>query len=118
MSSVTGAFAEVTELVAWSVEIDDPGDLLSWLPTGSAFAFLRDGDGLVGWGEAARLSTPGTIRTAAEIAADTSALLGAMTVRDDTRVPGSGPVAMVSLVFDPEATGSVAVVPKVVLGRR
>jgi menaquinone-specific isochorismate synthase len=42
-------------LVAWSVEVGDPGDLLSWLPAGAAFAFLRGGDGLVGWGEAARI---------------------------------------------------------------
>ena len=50
------AAAELTApagLVAWSVEVDDPGDLLSWLPAGRSFAFLRGGDGLVGWGEAA-----------------------------------------------------------------
>lgn len=105
-------------LVAWSVEVDDPGELLSWLPVGSAFAFLRGGDGIVGWGEAARLPASATSRSGAELAMQVEALLGAMTVRDDLRVPGSGPVAIVSLTFDPEAAGSVVVVPKVVLGRR
>jgi menaquinone-specific isochorismate synthase len=105
------------ELVAWSVEVDDPGDLLSWLPVGGAFGFLRGRDGIVGWGEAARLST-GRPRSGADLAAEVQALLAAMTVRDDVRVPGSGPVALASLVFDPRAAGSVVVVPKVVLGRR
>jgi menaquinone-specific isochorismate synthase len=41
-----------------------------------------------------------------------------VTARDDVVVPGSGPVAIVSLTFDPVASGSVVVVPKVVLGRR
>ena len=105
-------------LVAWSVEVDDPGELLSWLPVGSAFAFLRGGDGIVGWGEAARLPAAATSRSGADLATQVDELLAAMTVRDDLRVPGSGPVAIVSLTFDPEASGSVVVVPKVVLGRR
>jgi len=114
----TASVAASEALVAWSVEVGDPGELLSWLPAGEAFAFLRAGDGLVGWGEAARLPAPPTPRTGAQLAADVGALLGAMTVRDDVRVPGSGPVAIVSLTFDPDAAGSIAVVPKVVLGRR
>src|SRR3954471_22231407 len=118
MSSVDGAFAEVADLAAWSVEVGDPGDLLSWLPAGAAFAFLRGGDGLVGWGEAARLGGADDVRTGGELAADVEALLSAMTVRDDVGVPGSGPVAIASLVFDPADSGSVVVVPKVVLGRR
>ena len=107
-----------SELVAWSVEVDDPGDLLSWLPAGAAFAFLRGGDGIVGWGEAARLADTRVARTAAQIADDVRRLLESMTVRDDVDVPGSGPVAIASLAFDPAATGSVVVVPKVLLGRR
>jgi menaquinone-specific isochorismate synthase len=105
------------ELVAWSVEVDDPGDLLSWLPAGSEFAFLRGRDGLVGWGEAARLSSR-VWRTGDQLVAEVQRLLAAMTVRDDVGMPGSGPVAIASLTFDPEAAGSVVVVPKVVLGRR
>jgi menaquinone-specific isochorismate synthase len=104
-------------LVAWSVEVDDPGDLLSWLPAGKAFAFLRGGDGIVGWGEAARLATR-MPRPGDDLTAQVEQLLGSMTSRDDVAVPGSGPVAIVSLAFDPAAAGSVVVVPKVVLGRR
>jgi len=105
-------------LVAWSVEVGDPGELLSWLPAGSAFAFLRGGDGLVGWGEAARLPAAPSARSGIELAELVAELLAGMTVRDDVQVPGSGPVAIASLTFDPDAAGSVVVVPKVVLGRR
>ena len=48
---------EAAGLVAWTVEVDDPGELLTWLPAGQAFGFLRGGDGVVGWGEAVRLTT-------------------------------------------------------------
>ena len=106
------------ELVAWSVEVDDPGDLLSWLPDGEAFAFLRGGDGIVGWGVAAQLPGGTHPRSGERAATDVEDLLGAMTVRDDVAMPGTGPVAIASLPFDPEASGSVVVIPKVVLGRR
>jgi len=105
------------DLLAWSVEVGDPGDLLGWLPAGEACAFLRGGDGLVGWGVAARLAT-GAPRCGGDLAADVEGLLGRIGVRDDVNVPGSGPVAIASLAFDPRGSGSVVVVPRVVLGRR
>jgi menaquinone-specific isochorismate synthase len=104
------ASVEAAELVAWTVEVDDPGELLTWLPAGGAFGFLRGGDGIVGWGEAARLNT----RDPDEV----SAALTAITSRDDVGLPGCGPVAIVSLGFDPAVDESVVVVPQVILGRR
>ena len=71
-----------------------PGELLTWLPAGESFAFLRGGDGIVGWGEAARLPTSS--------AADVEELLGAITARDDVGLPGCGAVAIASLGFDPD----------------
>lgn len=104
------AAVEAADLVAWTVEVDDPGELLTWLPAGHAFGFLRGGDGIVGWGEAARLTT----REPDEVAA----ALAAITARDDVGMPGTGPVAVASLGFTPGLDASVVVVPKVVLGRR
>lgn len=104
------AMADAADLVAWTVEVDDPGELLSWLPAGESFAFLRGGDGVVGWGEAARLAT--------DSAAEVETTLQAITARDDVGLPGSGAVAVASLGFDPSVDASVVVVPKVVLGRR
>jgi menaquinone-specific isochorismate synthase len=109
--------ADAEGLVAWTVEVGDPGDLLSWLPAGQAFGFLRGGDGVVGWGEAARLLPTG-VRSGTALADDVEGLLAAITVRDDVGLPGCGALAITSLVFDPTAAGSVVVVPKVVLGRR
>jgi menaquinone-specific isochorismate synthase len=104
------AAADAAELVAWTVEVGDPGELLTWLPAGQSFAFLRGGDGIVGWGEAARLAT--------DSAVEVEALLGTITARDDVGLPGCGAVAIASLGFDPTLDASVVVVPKVVLGRR
>jgi menaquinone-specific isochorismate synthase len=108
------AAAEAAELVAWTVEVDDAGELLTWLPAGQSFAFLRGGDGIVGWGEAARLD----IGDGSDAAADVATLLGAITTRDDVGLPGCGAVAVASMGFDPAVDSSVVVVPKVVLGRR
>ena len=61
------ATADATDLVAWTVEVDDPGELLTWLPAGEAFAFLRGGDGLVGWGEAVRLPVAPGVDVASQV---------------------------------------------------
>jgi menaquinone-specific isochorismate synthase len=108
------AAAPAADLVAWTVEVDDAGELLTWLPAGEAFAFLRGGDGLVGWGEAVRLP----VAAGGDIGGDVSRLLAAITTRDDVGMPGCGAVAIASLGFDPAVDASIVVVPKVVLGRR
>jgi menaquinone-specific isochorismate synthase len=108
------AVTDAAELVAWTVEVGDPGELLTWLPAGHSFSFLRGGDGIVGWGEAARLRTPPD----ADASAAVESLLGAITARDDVGLPGCGAVAVASMGFDPKRDAAVIVVPKVVLGRR
>jgi menaquinone-specific isochorismate synthase len=101
------------ELVAWTVEVGDPGELLTWLPAGQAFAFLRGGDGIVGWGEALRMDAA----SVSDLPGAVDDLLRAITVRDDVGLPGCGALAVVSLGFAP-TDPSVVVVPKVILGRR
>lgn len=97
--------------------VEIPADLLSALPdpTG-ALTFLTGGDGLVAWGEHARMETSGP-SAAAEIGAWFAEISSGLDVDDQLEVPGSGPVAFVSLGFD-ATDRSVAVVPSVVLGRR
>jgi menaquinone-specific isochorismate synthase len=84
----------------------------------SASAFLRNGDGLVGWGEAVRLTAKGPNRMQ-ELAAAWRALVEKTEVKDEVSVPGSGLVAFGSFSFaeDSEAE-SVLIVPKVLLGSR
>jgi menaquinone-specific isochorismate synthase len=81
------------------------------------FSWVRGGEGLVGWGEAARLevSGPGALAQAAAWWAEFTA---AADVEDPLGLPGSGPVLFASIAFDPEAETSVFVVPEVVVGRR
>jgi menaquinone-specific isochorismate synthase len=94
-----------------------PADLISAIPdpTG-AVAFLADGDGMVGWGEYARLETQGP-DAAAEISGWVTDLVADLDIDDRVELPGSGPLAFVSLGFDDEDL-SVAIVPSMVLGRR
>ncbi|WP_433266014.1 isochorismate synthase [Actinosynnema sp. CS-041913] len=85
-------------------------------PTG-ALAWVRDGEGLVGWGEAARFEVSGPGRFAA---ADTwwREFTAGLDVADEVGVPGSGPVAFTSLAFADRPGHSVLVVPEVVVGVR
>ena len=105
-------------LTVRTVQVPDPGDLLARLPGRSASAWIHYGDGLVGWGEAARLTIPaGTDRFAAGEKWLT-ALFDAAAVSDPVGVPGTGPVAFGSFTFDPASDGSVLIVPAVIVGRR
>ena len=98
--------------------VENPGDLLARLPDDHPFAWVRKRDGLVAWGEAARLEVPtGTERFAQANDAFLQWCAGAE-VDDPVGVPGTGPVATASFAFDPTSTDSVLVVPAVVLGRR
>ena len=96
----------------------DPAALLDFLPAESSLSWVRRGDGLVAWGEVARIETAGD----AQFSRAESAwghLLQTMTVHDDVRAPGTGPVAFGSFSFDPASgAGGVLVVPAVVVGRR
>ena len=100
-----------------TLPVDVPVDLLDRLPLDGSLAWVRDGHGLVGWGEAARieLSGPGQFTAAERWWAQ---FRSELEVDDTVGVPGTGPVAFVSFAFD-QATGrSVVVVPRVILGRR
>jgi len=105
-------------LVVRTVPIPDPGDLLARLPGATAVAWVRRGEGLAGWGEAARVTLPaGEDRfTAGE--KWLRELFEGAEVTDELTVPGSGPVAFGSFTFDPASEGSVLVVPRTVVGRR
>jgi len=104
-------------LVVRTVPVDDPGDLVARLPDAGPVAWIHGGDGLVGWGEVARVSLPaGEDRfTAAE--KWLTELFDGAEVSDEVGLPGCGPVAFGSFTFDPTSDGSVLVVPGSVLGR-
>jgi menaquinone-specific isochorismate synthase len=93
------------------------GALLGLLPAEGALSWVRHGEGLVGWGEAARLEVSGP-DALAEAAAWWDEYTAGAAVDDDLGVPGSGPVLFGSIAFDPGRGPSVFVVPEVAVGRR
>ncbi|MGH3856933.1 MAG: isochorismate synthase [Pseudonocardiaceae bacterium] len=93
-------------------------NLLDMLPSPhGVLSWVRAGEGLVAWGEVARVCTEGPHRFAR--AQDWwQSFCGQLDTRDEVGLPGSGPVAFVSLAFDDFPGSSVLVVPRVVVGRR
>lgn len=105
-------------LVARTVPVPDPGPLLGLLPRTGPLAWVRRGEGLVGWGETLRIRTSGEGRFADAEAAWLDLVTHAV-VRDEVGLPGTGPVAFGSFAFSPDSpAGGVLVVPEVVVGRR
>ena len=80
-------------LTVRTVAVPDPGDLLAQLAQPDVVAWVQRGAGLVGWGEAARITLPaGEDRfTAAE--KWLGSVFDAAVVDDRVRLRGSGPVA-------------------------
>lgn len=105
-------------LVVRSVPLGDPGPLLDLLPPEGSLAWVRRGEGLVGWGEAAHLRVSGPDRLR-EADGWWRGLVEQAVVRDELGLAGSGPVAFGSFAFgDDTETISHLVVPSVVVGRR
>ncbi len=100
-----------------SLDLDVATTLVSLLPVGHPVAWLRQGDGLVGWGEASILRTSGATRFAD---ADKwwSETIARADVRDEVGEPGTGPVCFGTFGFSDQPGRSVVVVPSVVVGRR
>lgn len=101
-----------------TVPVDDPLDLLSCLPEPGGVAWVRNAQGLVGWGEAARFEPVDGENRFARAQEEFAAWVQGCDVRDELCEPGTGPVAMASFTFDARSSGSVLVVPRIVLGRR
>jgi menaquinone-specific isochorismate synthase len=116
--------ASAPRLVSRTVEVDDVDDLVSLLPPGEApVSWVRRGDGLVGWGTAAKLRTSGPDRFA-DAARWFEEVAESARVRDDVRTTGSGLVAFGSFAFDDSAAAkpagpavSLLTIPRVVVGR-
>ncbi|MFC6154026.1 isochorismate synthase [Nocardioides yefusunii] len=114
------AVAPPVRLVARTRRLDvaDAADLLALLPEDAPVAWIRNGEGLVGWGVAARVTASGASRFAD---ADTwwNTVVAAAQVNDEVAQPGTGLVAFGTFGFSDAHTGdSSLVVPRVVVGRR
>jgi menaquinone-specific isochorismate synthase len=105
-------------LIVRSVPVPDPGDaFLGQIPVPAAFSWVRQAAGLVGWGEAARISLPAgadRFTTADKWLREVADSAG---LDDQVRRRGSGLVAFGSFTFDDASEGSVLIVPRAILGR-
>jgi menaquinone-specific isochorismate synthase len=109
---------ESAPLVVRTVRVEDPGALTALLPADrDVTAWVRRGEGLVGWGAAAVCRTEGASRFADARAWWTDHARTAV-VRDEVGLPGSGLVCFGSFAFADEPGSSILVVPEVVVGRR
>ena len=96
----------------------DDFKLLSHLPE-NPLAFIRGGDGIVGWGEAARLESKLPSGRVADLAAKWRALVAESSVSDEVQLPGTGLVAFGTFAFsDLSNSASTLIVPEVILGSR
>jgi len=108
-------------VVTAALDLERHGELLDrlvdLLPAEQPVAWLRGGEGLVGWGEAASVRTSGPTRFA-----DADAWWAELTehavVRDEVGAPGSGLICFGSMAFADDPGDSVLCVPEVVVGRR
>ena len=104
-------------LAVSTVRIDPAESLLDLLPEDGALAWVQGGEGLVGWGETARVELDGPDQFE-QAQRWWDALVRTAEVADEVGLPGTGLVAFGSFAFDPAAGSSVLVVPQVVVGHR
>jgi menaquinone-specific isochorismate synthase len=109
---------DVAALVVRSRRIDVVAPLTSLLPAEvPTLAWVRGGEGLVGWGAAATVRTSGPDRFA-DAQEWWTDVHDAAVVRDEVGLPGSGLLCLGSFAFADSPGDSVLVVPRVVVGRR
>lgn len=99
-----------------TIEVSDAQNLLSLLPDSESLAWVRGGDGLVGWGEFDRLEVVGADRFE-KIRLWWREHCAHFTIHDEVKKFGTGPLLFLSGTFDAEEV-SVAIIPKVIVGQR
>jgi len=111
----------IAPLVARTVKLTGPETatpLLETLPRDGALAWIRHGEGIVGWGEVARITTHGADRFT-QASQWWEELSEHAIVRDEVGLPGTGPIAFGTFAFaDHSNAQSTLVVPEVILGRK
>ena len=107
-----------TALTVRTVPVDLAGTaLIDLVPAQEPVTWLRRGDGLVGWGVAARLDTSGPTRFS-DAVKWWSETVARADVDDRVHEPGTGLVSFGTFAFADEPGASVLVVPQVIVGRR
>ena len=108
--------ADSEGLVSRTDPLDEVPELIAHLPAAGGVAWIREGEGLIGWGEAARVPVgtgPGRFQRAA---AAVEELLSTAEVHNAVGGWGTGPLAFGSFAFDADSTASALAIPAVVIG--
>ena len=105
--------ARANRLRAITTPLEGVSNLLALLPPEEFVAWVRRGEGLVGWGVAARLQVRGDERFS-RAQRWWNEQLAATDIDDSVSLPGTGPVAFASFAFDPQQPSEI-VVPQVVV---
>jgi len=108
--------APLSRIDVESVVFEGTGELISLLPNASPLTWVRNGEGVIGYGEFAKMHFSGSSRFE-DAAQWWREQLKGFRINDHIRVPGSGPIAFGSFSFD-EAEDSVFIIPRVVVGKR
>lgn len=108
--------APLSRIDVESVVFEGTGELISLLPNASPLTWVRNGEGVIGYGEFAKMHFSGASRFE-DAAQWWREQLKGFRINDHIRVPGSGPIAFGSFSFD-EAEDSVFIIPRVVVGKR
>jgi menaquinone-specific isochorismate synthase len=100
-------------------EIPDPGPLPAAMPDPGTIAWLRRGEGMIGYGEVARHKAT-SLADAEQWWHELRSQIIIDSELGGDEVPGTGFVAFGSFAFDPDNTvaGSVLIVPELIIGRR
>lgn len=105
-------------LTVRTVAVSDPGPLLDNTDPIRPAVFLRDGEGIVGLGQCARVTAQGPERVA-RLAAWWRDVVARADIVDPVTLPGTGLVAFGSIAFAGSSPAdSVLIVPSLIVGRR
>ena len=99
-----------------TIPFETPQNLFSLLPNSSVLSWVRSGEGLVAYGEYARLEVSGPDRFS-EASTWWREQVRSFRINDDVRASGTGPLAFGSFAFSEKET-SVLIIPEVIIGRR
>ena len=119
LKNETAPMSSIQKLRVLTRELATPEgfDITKHFPEGPTL-FVRNGQGLVGFGEAARFETSGLNRIS-ELAASWRDQVELSEITDPLQVQGSGLVGFGSATFSPDSTlNSVLIVPRIILGTR
>jgi menaquinone-specific isochorismate synthase len=99
----------------------DPAELgiteLADLLGSASTSFIKENEGLIGWGEATRLTSEGKDRIS-QLDTAWKELVAQAEIEDEVKVSGSGLVAFGSITFSSESTEtSVLVIPQLIIGK-